>query len=261
MGGVDKLHQLGIKGKGIKIGIVDTGVDYRHPALGAGFGPGFKIAGGWAFVADNGTTISDPDPLTTCYGGGHGTHVAGLIGMEPVSGQFNIMGVAPEATIYAYKALDCNGQGGTDNIAAAMLKAQEDGVNIVSMSIGTGPQSFVNATDPLADISNKLAAAGIAVIVAAANDGSRGKNAGNLYTDEQPSSIPGNIAIGATAIKEFPLVYSAVDSLGSTIKYASIFPLDFPNGADVFLVDDACNSDSWNSAMSTSMQNPLPLFY
>ena len=73
MGGVDKLHQLGIKGKGIKIGIVDTGVDYRHPALGAGFGPGFKIAGGWAFVADNGTTISDPDPLTTCYGGGHGT--------------------------------------------------------------------------------------------------------------------------------------------------------------------------------------------
>lgn len=48
MGGVDKLHALGIKGKGIKIGIIDTGVDYRHPALGNGFGPGFKIAGGYA---------------------------------------------------------------------------------------------------------------------------------------------------------------------------------------------------------------------
>lgn len=61
----------------IATGVVDTGVDYRHPALGGGFGQGYKIAGGWAFVADDGTTISSADPLTTCYGGGHGTHVAG----------------------------------------------------------------------------------------------------------------------------------------------------------------------------------------
>lgn len=79
MGGVDKLHKRGIKGKGIKIGIVDTGIDYRHPALGNGFGPGHKIAGGYSFVSDNGTNILDPDPLTTCYGGGHGTHVAGQL--------------------------------------------------------------------------------------------------------------------------------------------------------------------------------------
>lgn len=77
MGGVDKLHALGIKGKGIKIGIIDTGVDYRHPSLGGGFGPGFKIAGGWAFTADNGSSINSPDPLTICGGGGHGTHVSG----------------------------------------------------------------------------------------------------------------------------------------------------------------------------------------
>jgi hypothetical protein len=77
MGGVDKLHQAGILGKGIKIGVVDTGVDYRHPALGGGFGPGFKIAGGYSFVLDNGTLQDGPDPLVTCYGGGHGTHVSG----------------------------------------------------------------------------------------------------------------------------------------------------------------------------------------
>jgi subtilisin family serine protease len=47
---VDRVHALGIKGKGMKIGIIDTGVDYRHPALGGGFGPGFKIAGGYDFV-------------------------------------------------------------------------------------------------------------------------------------------------------------------------------------------------------------------
>jgi hypothetical protein len=43
---VDKLHALGIKGDGMKIRIVDRGVDYYHPSLGGGFGPGFKIAGG-----------------------------------------------------------------------------------------------------------------------------------------------------------------------------------------------------------------------
>jgi hypothetical protein len=53
MGGLDKLHQAGILGKGIKIGVVDTGVDYRHPALGGGFCPGFKVAGGYSFVLDN----------------------------------------------------------------------------------------------------------------------------------------------------------------------------------------------------------------
>ena len=79
MGGVDKLHRRGIKGKGIKIGIIDTGVDYRHPALGAGFGPDHKIVGGYSFVYDNGTLGESPDPFISCYGGGHGTHVAGLL--------------------------------------------------------------------------------------------------------------------------------------------------------------------------------------
>lgn len=77
LGSVDKLHAKGIKGKGIKVGIIDTGVDYRHPALGGGFGPGFKIAGGYSFVNDNGTLVDSPDPLSTCLTGGHGTHVSG----------------------------------------------------------------------------------------------------------------------------------------------------------------------------------------
>ncbi len=46
MTGVDKAHAAGIKGKGIKIGIIDTGVDYRHPSLGGCFGSGCKIAFG-----------------------------------------------------------------------------------------------------------------------------------------------------------------------------------------------------------------------
>lgn len=83
MSDIDKLHSLGIKGKGIKIGIIDMGVDYRHPALGGGFGAGHKVAGGFDFFSDNYTgfnnPVESPDPLATCYyGGGHGSHVSGI---------------------------------------------------------------------------------------------------------------------------------------------------------------------------------------
>lgn len=81
MAGVDKLHEKGIKGKGVKIGIIDTGVDYLHPSLGGGFGPGYKISFGYDLVGDNytgtNTPVPDDDPLVTCAVGGHGTHVAG----------------------------------------------------------------------------------------------------------------------------------------------------------------------------------------
>lgn len=46
MSGVDKLHDHGFTGEGLFIGVVDTGVDYLHPALGGGFGPGFKVVAG-----------------------------------------------------------------------------------------------------------------------------------------------------------------------------------------------------------------------
>ena len=77
MSGVDKLHKIGIKGRGVRVGIIDTGVDYRHPALGGGFGKGRKIAGGYSWVSDNGTLVNTTDPLATCYGGAHGSPVAG----------------------------------------------------------------------------------------------------------------------------------------------------------------------------------------
>jgi subtilisin family serine protease len=81
MAEVDKLHNLGIKGRGVKLAIIDSGVDYLHPSLGGGFGPGFKISFGYDFVGDDYTGFNDPvpdsDPLATCASGGHGTHVTG----------------------------------------------------------------------------------------------------------------------------------------------------------------------------------------
>ena len=76
MSRVDKLHALGIKGRGVKIGIIDIGLNYWHPALGGGHGRDHKIAGGYSWVSDNGTLVNTTDSLAICYGGAHVSHVA-----------------------------------------------------------------------------------------------------------------------------------------------------------------------------------------
>ncbi|KAH8901391.1 subtilisin-like protein [Thozetella sp. PMI_491] len=258
MGGVDKLHALGIKGKGMKIGIVDTGIDYRHPALGGGFGPGFKVAGGGALI--NQTTepyVWDPDPLQTCLVAGHGTHVAGIIGMDPLpSGEgFNISGVAPEAELYMYKIFDCNQQGGTtDQMIAALLKAQQDRVDIVSMSLSEGvngeiDESF-NGVDPMIGVIQQLHDAGIAVVIANGNAGGSSAYAKVVYKMDYPADAPGAFSIGSITNKDFPLVYAATDSYGSQIPYASLWPMGLTGDVDVFFMEsDACSTSSWTDAV------------
>lgn len=87
---VDRLHKEGHYGKGIKVAVLDTGVDYTHPALNGGlpagqrcFGqPQCQVIGGYDFAGDaysDGTTdaVPDNDPFADCPGSMHGTHVAG----------------------------------------------------------------------------------------------------------------------------------------------------------------------------------------
>jgi len=82
----------------------------RSIALGGCFGLGCLVAGGYDFVGDNyngsNTPVPDNDPLETCFG--HGTHVTGIIAAQP-GNVYNITGVAYQSSIYAYRALGCNG--------------------------------------------------------------------------------------------------------------------------------------------------------
>lgn len=71
-----------------------------------------------------------------------------------------------------------------------------------------------------------------------------------MYTEEWPSTEPTAIGVGAISNTVFPLVYSAVDSAGASLHYASVYALNFTNGADVYLLEDGCNSDDWTSALA-----------
>jgi subtilisin family serine protease len=88
--GVNRVHDAGYAGQGVKVAVIDTGVFYNHPALGGGFGPGFKVSGGYDLVGSGypgGDPIPDDDPHpekmgTDRVGLFHGTHVAGIIAGE-----------------------------------------------------------------------------------------------------------------------------------------------------------------------------------
>ncbi|KAH0531110.1 hypothetical protein TsFJ059_005663 [Trichoderma semiorbis] len=187
MGGVDKAHAAGFKGKGVKIAFVDTGIYYKHPALGGGFGPGYKVAGGYSFITDAGVLAESSDPYSDCSQSDHATHVAGMDPLELPDG-FPVTGVAPEASLYAYRIFGCSGTGGerpggsSDLVLAAMLKAMDDGVDVISMSLSL-PEGMVGSLptyDPVASAAQQIKDAGIAIVVAMGNDASQSQNADNL---------------------------------------------------------------------------------
>ncbi|KAG0234694.1 hypothetical protein BGW42_006314 [Actinomortierella wolfii] len=176
MTGVNSLHKkYKYKGKGVKVGVIDTGIDYKHPALGGCFGKGCRVRYGWDFVGDNytggNTPKADGDPMD-CQG--HGTHVAGIIGADAqkVGAPNPFVGVAPEVTFGAYRVFGCDGSASNDIIMNAMELAYNEGMDIINMSLGGG--SAYRSGSPEAILSDKLVQGGTHVIVAAGNDGSNG---------------------------------------------------------------------------------------
>jgi len=162
----------GIDGTGIKIAIIDTGVDFNHPDL-YGWGPDGKVIGGYNFIHENQL------PLDT---NGHGTQVAGVIAAD---GQ--LVGMAPKAKILAYKVSE-DGEGvSSELITRAIEKAIDDGADIINISLG------VNKTNSKIERAvNNALDKGIFVVTAAGNDGPEFKTIGS------PGRNFGSVTVGAT---------------------------------------------------------------
>jgi subtilisin len=120
--GAEAAHSSHFTGRGVKVAVLDTGVDYTHPDLSPNYRDGYD------FIND------DSDPMDD---NGHGTHVAGIIaGAKNGEG---ILGVAPEAEIYALKVSDSRGKGSFSGLIKGIDWAIENDMDIVTMSItGTG---------------------------------------------------------------------------------------------------------------------------
>ncbi|KAI1482852.1 subtilisin-like protein [Daldinia eschscholtzii] len=195
--GVSKLHEAGIYGKGAKVGIVDSGTWYNHTALGGGFGPGFKVAGGYDFVGDGSWPQEDKqpddDPIDLF---GHGTHVAGIVAAKADTWT----GVAPEATIYSYKVFP----GATDytdtaTLIDAFLRAYDDEVDVVTASIGS-PGGW--STHAWAEVASRLVDEGILVTIAAGNSGDQGPFYGS--TGSSGTNVIAVASVETEVFPEFP---------------------------------------------------------
>lgn len=173
---------LGLDGKGIKVGVIDSGIDIDHPDLGGSGTNGMtrfptkRVTTGYDFVgddydADEEGSVPVPDAVPDDCGG-HGSHVAGIIGGNGNPSAKGVRGVAPKVTFGAYRIFGCDGTSSSEIIMAAMERAQADGMDVVNMSLGA---SFMTWRDyPTAVAADALADSGTVVVVAAGNSGEDG---------------------------------------------------------------------------------------
>ncbi|MBX3015380.1 MAG: S8 family peptidase [Caldilineaceae bacterium] len=162
-------------GRGVKVAILDTGIDTNHPDL--------AVAGGVSFVP--GVSSWDDDH-------GHGTHCAGIAGAR--NNNTGVVGVAPRCSLYAVKVLNSVGAGQLSWILAGMGWAATNKMQVVSMSLG----SNVSTPDATCVVAYQRAADLIAqqggIIVAAA--GNNGRDPNNPWVG-QPARCPGFMAVAA----------------------------------------------------------------
>lgn len=173
-----ELDQEGFRltGRGIKIGIIDTGIDYHHPDLHENYRGGFD------------TIEMDEDPMETLRKEGqptsHGTHVAGVI-----AGNGKMRGVAPEADLYIYRALGAGGLGTSEQVLLAIEKAVEDRVDILNLSLGND----VNGPDwPTSLALDKAVEKGIIAVTSSGNSGPE------LWSVGSPGTSSKAISVGAS---------------------------------------------------------------
>jgi len=138
-----------LTGRGVKIAIIDTGIDYTHKDLGGKLG--VKVIGGYDF------TENDEDPRDI---DGHGTMVAGIIAANGT-----LKGVAPGAYLLAYKVLSSKAPLRLSNIVRALERSVKDGANIINLSLGTFEDEL------LKKMINEVVKRGIMVVAAVGNSG------------------------------------------------------------------------------------------
>ncbi|CAL9438238.1 hypothetical protein SUDANB121_02205 [Nocardiopsis dassonvillei] len=203
-------NELGLTGEGVRVAIMDTGVDYTHPDLGGGGFPNDRVVAGHDFVGDD-FNAQDPDAVPApdadpqdCNG--HGTHVAGIVGAEG-----EVTGVAPDVVFGAYKVFGCTGSTTSDIMIAAMEQALADDMDVLNMSIGSShswPQY------PTATASDNLVDEGMVVVASIGNEGATG-----LYSAGAPGLGENVIGVASFDNTHVRAASAVADPSGETIPY------------------------------------------
>jgi len=217
--------ELGFTGEGVKVGVIDSGIDYDHPDFG-GTGkngtttfPTPRVGYGFDFVGDaydagasGDAAMPQPDALPDDCGG-HGTHVAGIVGASGNAAAGGVVGVAPGATLGAYRVFGCSGSSDTEVILAAMERAADDGMDVVNMSLGASYMTWPSY--PTAAAADAMVDRGVVMVISQGNEGDMGTFSGGA-----PSVSDKAISVASF---ENTLVTSPAFTLdsGETLGYAA----------------------------------------
>ncbi|MCS7006710.1 MAG: S8 family serine peptidase [Gaiellaceae bacterium] len=250
--GAKAVHDAGVRGKGIRVAVFDSGIDYTHRALGGsgnpldyrtnnpnivepGTFPTAKVRGGYDFVGSvwpDGPEAPDPDPLDDGPEAGHGTHVAHIIA--------GTGGVAPAADLYAVKVCSsisplCSG--------VALIMGMEwavdpngdgnlrDRMHLINMSLGSSyGQPFDDDLSLAVDNATKV---GILTVASAGNSGDK------PYAVGTPSSADTALSVAQTAV---PSAFLPLMEIVAPASIAGRFPAVF---------------QPWSVPLTSAVQAPL----
>jgi minor extracellular serine protease Vpr len=279
--GATAAQNLGVTGKGIRVAVLDSGIDYTHRDLGgsgtaadytAAFGtslddprnktinpalfPTKKVVGGFDFVGEhwpNGPLAPDPNPIAcgilSICDGSHGTHVSDILGGASLDGAHK--GVAPGAQLYAVKVCSsvstaCSGVALLQGMDFALDpdgdNDLEDRVDVINMSLGS---SYGMKEDDLTQAAENAVRLGVVVVTAAGN------SANLPYVVSSPSIGPGIISVAETQVPSalfYPLIVNSPASIaGSYNNTATVDWAPIGNGftGDVAYVGRGCPGDTY----------------
>ena len=257
---------LDTAGQGVKIGIIDTGVDPSHPffdpsgyTMPAGFPKGqVRFTSAKVIVARAFAPPGARAPQARLGFDGqqsaHGTHVAGIAAgnpRTPAAGGRVVSGVAPRAYLGNYRALvrtdsGLSPNGNSPEIVAAIETAVRDGMNVLNLSIGE--PEIEPSRDIVARALDAAAAAGVVPVVAAGND-FNDLGAGSVSS---PANASRAIAVGAVEVVNRSGVHADFSSVGPTALSLRLKPDVAAPGVDVF----SSVPNGWASFSGTSMATP-----
>lgn len=182
--------KAGYEGQGVKVAVLDTGVDATHPDL----------AGRIAEAKDFSDSANTVDHF------GHGTHVASIVGGTGAASSGTRRGVAPKAELLIGKVLGDDGYGSESQVIAGMEWAVAEHAKVINMSLGS--DSPTDGTDPMSQALNTLSADADTLFVVAA--GNAGEN--------------GDSTIGSPGAADAALTVGAVDRDDSLASFSSRGP-------------------------------------
>ncbi|PLW16932.1 hypothetical protein PCASD_13329 [Puccinia coronata f. sp. avenae] len=245
---ITMLHNQRIFGAGIKVALIDSGIDCTHPAFGGGFGKGKRIAFGRSYV-DNDDKQSQlnhgpiSNPCSDCAR--HGTHTAGIVGAADVG--YGFQGVAPNVTLGMYP-FGCNPDATDDMIIKALTQAHIDGADIISLSFGSaggwsGGKEILDAVNKLVELKGAI------IIAAAGNEGTNG-----LFSASSPASARASIAVGSVDSSS-PMARSFSASTGKSLTYYKNQVLPDGSYPVYFTSNNLANEDDACSALPSSTPN------